>query len=221
VTAAQLGAAKLVAAKARLEMAEINLAESTITSPLDGVVTARHVDAGNLITEGTAIVTIADTATVRVIVALAERYASEVGPGTPARIRVDAYPENEFEAAVYSVYPALDRQTHTLQVEIRLDNERLLLKPGMFARVTLVAERKEDVVVISRDVVLGGKINEPYVYVVNNDVAHKRLVKLGITQAARCEIVEGLNPGEKVVTDGMHYLIDGAAVEVVHLEDIR
>jgi len=221
VTTVELAAANLDSAKAALQLAQINLTESTITSPIDGIVTAKHIDQGNLIKIGDRIVTVADARTVKVIVAAAGQYAGQITAGTPVEIQIDAYPDKMFEARVYSVYPALDPETHTIQVEIRLQNENLLLKPGMFARVTIITQQKENVVVIPRDVILGGKINEPYVYVVKDAVAHKRLVKVGITQADRYEIIEGLKPGQNLVFNGMNYLTDGIGVEVVRIEDIK
>ena len=221
VTAAKLAAARLALAGANLELAEINLRESRIVSPIDGIITARHIDEGNLINTGDRIVTVAKLNTVKVVVAAAERYSSVICAGMPAKVRVDAFGERVFETEVYSVYPALDEQTHTVQIEVRINNEELLLKPGMFARVTLITQRRDNVVVVPRDVILGGKVDEPYVYVVEDDVASKRLVKMGITQGDMCEITEGLRTGERLVVNGMHYLTDGTAVEVVRIEDIK
>lgn len=221
VTAAKLAVARLALAGANLELAEINLRESRIVSPIDGIITARHIDEGNLINTGDRIVTVAKLNTVKVVVAAAERYSSVICAGMPAKVRVDAFGERVFETEVYSVYPVLDEQTHTVQIEVRINNEELLLKPGMFARVTLITQRRDNVVVVPRDVILGGKVDEPYVYVVEDDVASKRLVKMGITQGDMCEITEGLRTGERLVVNGMHYLTDGTAVEVVRIEDIK
>lgn len=221
ITAAELAKARLNSAKAALELAEISLRESKIVSPIDGIVTARRIDEGNLVKTGDTIVTVAAMKTVKVIVAAAEKYAAEIAVGTPVRIEVDAFAGRIFEAKVYSIHPALDEQTHTIQVEIRIKNDELFFKPGMFARVTLVTRRKDDVVVIPRDVVLGGKIDKPYVYVVEDGIAHKRFVDVGITQAARYEITDGLKAGETLVVNGMNYLTDGTAVEVVRMEDIK
>jgi len=71
------------------------------------------------------------------------------------------------------------------------------------------------------EAILGGKINPHYVYVVQDGVAHKRIVEVGIIEGARCEIIDGLKPGETMVVNGMNYLTDGIAVEVVRLEDIK
>jgi RND family efflux transporter MFP subunit len=221
ITAADLATANLASAKANLELAEINLRESSIVSPIDGVVTAKYIDEGNLIGIDDPIVKLADIRTVKVVVALAEKYATATTAGMPVRISVDAFAGREFDANVYSVYPALDEQTRTLQVEARLDNERMLLKPGMFARVILITRRADNAVVISRDVVLGGKVDEPYVYVVEGQTARKRIIKTGITQADRLEVVEGLKAGEKLVVNGMQFLKDGIDVEVVRLKDVK
>ena len=221
VMAADLAQANLASEKANLELAEINLRESNIVSPIDGVVTAKYIDEGNLINSGDRIVGIADVRTVKVIAALAEKYASEVKVGMPVRISVDAFADKQFETIIYSVYPTLDEKTRTIQIEIRLKNEQVILKPGMFARVTLIADSKDGVVVIPRDVVLGGKIDEPYVYIVEGRTAQKRIVKPGIVQADRMEIIDGLKVGEKLVINGMQYLKDGTDVEVVRLEDIK
>jgi len=221
LTAAELAAARLNLAKANLELAGVNLRESTISSPIDGIITAKHVDEGNLIKTGDRIVTMADMKTVKVIVAAAEKYGGRIAVGTPVKIKVDAFPDRVFNAKVYSIYPALDAQTHTIQVEIRLDNEQLLLKPGMFTRVTLIIEQKDNVVVIPRDVLVGGKVDEPYVYVVEDGIARKRVVKVGITHDDRSEITEGLKVGQKLVVNGMNYLTDGIRVEVVRIEDIK
>ena len=207
-------------AEANLELAEINLRESAITSPIDGIVTAKHIDVGNLIKAGDRIVTVADMKTVKLIVAAAEKYSEQVLVGAPVRIRIDALPEKVFTAKVHSVYPALDEQTHTIQIEIRMDNDELLLKPGMFARVTLITEHKDNTVIIPKDVVLGGRIDEPYVYVVEDGTAHKRFVKIGIKQADNYEIIDGLSVSEKLVVNGMNYLADGMKVKVVQLEEI-
>jgi membrane fusion protein (multidrug efflux system) len=218
-TATEMAAARLSSAKANLELAEINLRESAITSPIDGIVTAKHIDVGNLIKAGDRIVTVADIKTVKVIVAAAERYSEQIIAGTPARIKVDALPEKVFTAKVYSIYPALDEQTNAVQVEIRLENDQLLLKPGMFARVTLITKQKDNTVVVPRDVVLGGKIDPYYVYVVDSNIAHKTFVQIGITQADKYEILDGLKPGQTLVVNGMSFLKDGTKVEIVRMED--
>ncbi len=221
VTASELAAAGLNLSTANLDLARINLRESTIVSPIDGFVTARYIDEGNLVAQGQKIVSLADIKTVKVLAAVPERYSPQVCQGMPVKIAVDAFKDRVFEATVYCIYPALDEQTHTIRLEIRLQNDDLSLRPGMFARVRLILNRRDAAVVIARDVILGGKIDSPYVFVTEDGHAKKRIVDIGLTDGPQCEIVKGLQPGETLVVNGMHRLADGTAVEVVRLEDIR
>jgi len=225
VTTAEVAEASLNTAKANLELAMVNLRESEIVSPIDGVITAKYIDQGNMINMGGKIVRVADVEAVKIVGSVSERDAGLVAAGTPAIITVDALAGQRFETKVYSVYPALDELTHTIQIEIRLDNEQMILKPGMFANISLITSRKENAVVIPRDVILGGKVDKPYVYVVENNSdelkANKRFVEIGIIQADRYEIQKGLEPDETIVVNGMEYLADGIDVEVVRMEDIK
>lgn len=221
VTAAELALAGLNLAQANLELARINLRESTIVSPIGGVVTAKHIDEGNLVSAGQRIACIADVSTVKVLVAVPERYGPQIREGLPVRICVDACRDRTFETRVYSIHPALDEHTHTIQAEIRLANDGLLFRPGMFARVALVLDRRENTIVVPRDIVLGGKIDPPYVYVVEQGIAKKRPVEIGLRQGDRCEVRSGLHAGENLVVNGMHYLADGIRADVVRLEDVQ
>ena len=225
VTTAEVAETSLNTAKANLELAMVNLRESEIVSPIDGVITAKYIDQGNMINMGGKIVRVADVEAVKIVGSVSERDAGLVAAGTPAIITVDALAGQRFETKIYSVYPALDELTHTIQIEIRLDNEQMILKPGMFANISLITSRKENAVVIPRDVILGGKVDKPYVYVVekNSDrlKANKRFVEIGITQADRYEVQKGLEPGETIVVNGMEYLADGIDVEVVRMGDIK
>jgi RND family efflux transporter MFP subunit len=221
ITVMQTAEARLVSAKANLEMADINLRESVIRSPIDGVITAKHIDVGNMINVGQPIVTVTDMKTVKIVVAAPERYSGRIQVGMKAVVRVESLGEREFDARVYSVYPSLDEATHSVQAEIRLDNEQKVFRPGMFAKVSLVLQQQDNAIVVLGDVVLGGKIDEPYVYVVEGGVAHKRIVKTGIVEGEDIEITEGLKAGEAIVVNGMQSLIDGTKVEVVRLKDIK
>jgi len=220
-TALELATTGLNLAKANLDLAQINLRESTIVSPIDGVVTARLIDEGNLVAQGQRIVSIADIKTVKVLAAAPERYASRICQGMPVKLTVDAFKDRVFETTAYCIYPALDEQTHTLRVEIRLPNEDGVLRPGMFARVKLILARRDAAMVIPRDAILGGKIDPAYVYVAENGRATKRIVEIGLMDGDRYEIASGLQAGESLVVNGMHRLADGAAIEIVRLEDVQ
>jgi membrane fusion protein (multidrug efflux system) len=215
-TAYALSQAEYQAAQANLDLAKIQLRESTIVSPLTGVVTQKHIDEGNIVHVDTPIVTIVNIQTVKVVAGVPERYLKKIQPGkTPATIQVDAFPERDFTARVERVYPAIDLLTRTLQVELTIANKENLLGPGMFARVFFALARKDNTVVVQRDMVLGSEGGERYVYIVANQQAHRAPVKLGLQQGDLVEVLEGLKPGDQLVTNGMNYLQEGAEVEII------
>jgi len=214
-------AAKVRQAEAALQLAQINLDESTIEAPIAGVVSCKNLDEGNMVSPGVCIVTLVQVDTVKVVVGVNERDIALVKEGrTRATVRVDAYSEVVFEGTVTRVSPVADEMTRTVEVEIHIPNPERRLKPGMFARVDLLLKEKKGVPAIPEDAVLRDE-EKTYVYVVNNRKAHRRTVKLGLSEGPLVEVVEGLKVGERVVTRGQRMLEEGVGVIDVGTEESK
>jgi len=214
VTAADLAAAQLKQAQAALDMAKVTLDKATIKSPVNGVVAQKYVDQGNMAVPSTPLVRIVQIDTLKVTGGVSERYLPQLVSGkTPVNIKTDAYPQDEFEGMVYKVGVAVDPVTRTGEVEIRVPNPDGKLKPGMFARMTIVVSQKECVVV--PDSALVREADQTYVFVVNDNVARRCGVKLGVWQGQLHEVLKGVSLGDIVVTHGQTQLKDGQAVEIV------
>lgn len=214
VTAADLAAAQLKQAQAALEMAKVNVDKATIESPLSGVVAQKYVDQGNMVGPSTPLVRIVQIDMLKVTGGVSERYLPQLVSGkTPVNIKTDAYPQDEFEGMVYKVGVAVDPVTRTSEVEIHVPNPDGKLKPGMFARMTIMVSQKECVVV--PDSALVREADQTYVFVVNDNVARRCGVKLGIWQGQLHEVLQGISAGDVVVTHGQTQLKDGQAVEIV------
>jgi len=211
-------AARVRQAEAALELARINFDECTVETPIAGVVAEKHLDEGNMVGPTTPIITIVQIETAKVVVGVNERDVRFVVPGkTRALVRLDAYPGETFEGAVARVSPVADERTRTVEVEIHIPNPERKLKPGMFARVELLLEERRGVPVVPADAVL--RLEEgDFAYVVNDNVAHRRAVRLGLRGGEMVEVVEGLEPGEMVITHGLRLVADGGKVEVVERE---
>jgi len=208
-------AAKVQQTEAALRLAQITLDESTIEAPIAGVVTHKHLDEGNMVSPATPIVTVVQVDTVKVVVGVNERDVALVRPGvTQVVVRLDAYPDQAFTGTVKRVCAVADEQTRTIDVEIHVPNPGRRLKPGMFARIDLVLREKKAVVAIPEDILLRTE-TETYVYVVNDSTAHRRPVKLGLSEGPMIEVTEGLEAGEIVVHRGQRRLRDGTPVEQV------
>ena len=218
--AKELAQAQLRQAQAAVELARINLKESTLLSPIDGVVTKKWLDEGNMASLNTPIVTIQDIETVKVVVSVPESALTNIKPkSTAVFISVDAYSDETFAAEVFSIYPEIDRQTRTAPVEIRLENEAGKLRPGMFVRARFLLRHRENTIVVPGDSVLRQE-EERFVFLVDETSnpygrASKVPVKVGLVEGPKIEIVSGLNVGELLATTGMDYLRDGSEVEII------
>lgn len=188
-----------------------------ITAPFSGFITARFVDPGALIQaatssiQGQAIVTVQDLDTIRVYVSVPEIDVPRIHIGTPASLTTAAYPGKLFTASVTRFAEALDPASRTMKTEIDVPNREHLLRPGMYAHVTLVTEKLPDALVVpdSALVVEGSK---KYVWVVRDGNAHKVEVETGLDKGAETEIRSGLNLDEQIVVAGKDGLADGTAV---------
>lgn len=209
-----LAEAQIKQAKAALRQAQVNLDEATIEAPISGVITKKYVHEGDMVGPSTALLEIAQIDPVKVIGGISERYMSQLHIGqTMARMAVDAFPGKEFEGVVYNVGANIDRQTRTVEVELRIPNPDHLLNPGMFARLRVIIERRENVPVVPNAALIR-EDSEVYAYVVNNSKAQRRTLQLGLSEGALNEVVDGLEPGELVIVRGQHMLREGAEVSV-------
>lgn len=209
--------AAIVRAREAFQRRNVLLGYTDVEAPITGRVAKRHIYAGILVKPGMPIVDVQDLSRVRVQVKVAEPDAPFVRLGTEATVRFLALPEGQRErrARVTTVFPQLDPVSRTATVEILLENPGELIKPEMYAVVDLILERKDKVLVITRQAVLDGPDGKPMVYVTDAVTAMARPVKLGIAEGERVEIVEGLKEGEMVVTKGQRSLSEGAQVNVV------
>ncbi|HKQ37255.1 MAG TPA: efflux RND transporter periplasmic adaptor subunit [Verrucomicrobiae bacterium] len=211
---------KYEVAKANLERAETLLNFTRITAPFAGIITRRTVDPGAFIPAATAaspqsaaLLTIADFGTVRVQVAVPEAEAGRVMKDDPVTVTVIGLPGRSFEGKIARFSFALDEITKTMLAEIELPNEKLELRPGMYATVTLGIERKSDALLLPSDAVLIEKSGAS-VFRLEGNHARKAPVKTGFTDAKHIEIVEGISGTEPVILFGKRILVDGQAVNV-------
>ncbi len=199
-----------------LESQYKNLVENTqLTSPIDGVVSARNYDAGDLYS-GTPVLEVQKITPVKLLLSVNEQYFKDVKVGMPInQITLDAYPGETFEGKVSIVYPTIDQNTRTFQVEVQIANQNQRVRPGMFARVQLNFGTAKYVLVPDQAVVKQTGSGERFVYVVNNGVAYHKTVDLGRRMDAEYVIMNGLNDGDEVVVFGQTLLTDGRKVNVL------
>lgn len=203
--------AQIRQAEAAVVQVRARLRELAITSPIGGVVLRVNVERGAVISTATVLATVTTVRPVEVHVPLPETDLARLRRTSMARIRLDALPDRLFEGRVARVAPALEAASRTPRAVVVLPNADLALRPGMFARVTIVFNERQALVVPSDAVVRRGEA--AVVFVLKEDESvEERTVRVGYVEGNRSEIVEGLTAGESIVTAGQQGLRDGMKV---------
>ncbi len=193
-----------------------NLAENTyLRSPINGVVTARNYDKGDMYSMAQPIFVVEQITPVKMLVNVSESLFTQVHEGMEFDITVDAYPNEVFKGKVNLLYPTINAATHTFPVEVICENKDQRLRPGMFARVTANFGTNHHVVVPDVAVVKQQGSGEHFIYVLNadNTVTYTK-VELGRRLGSRYEILSGINEGDRIVTEGQVRLKNGVSVTV-------
>lgn len=214
VEARKLAGAQVERARAVLKQLQILYGEHKIYAPLSGFVAARYAERGSLTSTSQPLIRISQEDELKVVCGVTEKDFPEVKKGIKAEVTVDALPGRVFEGVVSVISPTIDPATRTAQIEIRIPNEKYELRSGMFARIKLYLGEREALTVPTEAVNKMPGTGSYYVYVVEDNKAVLRNVKVGITQGNLTEIIDGLTEREFVVTRGQNRLYDGAQVSV-------
>lgn len=193
-----------------------NLLENTVLrSPVNGVITARNYDVGDMYSMAAPIYTVEQIVPVKLLVGISETDYSKVKKGDSVEIVADAIPETTFYGKVEKIYPTIDPATRTFTVEVVVANNYKTLRPGMFVRATVNFGSNNSVVIPDVAVVKQQGSGERFVYVHNEDgtVTYQKVV-LGRRMGAEYEVLEGIEDGAEVVIGGQIRLKDGIKVTV-------
>lgn len=194
-----------------------NLLENTILkSPINGIVTARNYDEGDMYAMAQPLFVIQKINPVKMLINVSESKYSQIKKGMEVDITTDAYGDQVFKGIVDLIYPTINSMTHTFPVEVKFANSDLTLRPGMFARVTVNYGDNFRVVVPDRAIMKQVGSGEQYVYVLNADgTVTYTIVELGRRMGNRYEIISGLDDNATVVLTGQTKLKNGITVDVV------
>ncbi len=201
--------------KAAVDLVEYNLRVSTMRAPFDGIVTHKHLEEGDMINPnmgtGPGVVTFMDFSQFKIRILAPEIDLPFLKQGLPAEATVDSYPGEIFSGTIYIVSPASAKNSRLFEVQLKFPNSGMKLKPGMFARISIITEKHDNVVTLPLSAIMSQE-SDPYVFIVDSGKAVQRNVKIGIIQDELVEIVSGAQSGETVVSVGQQMLQDGTLV---------
>ncbi len=213
---------KFDVARANLERTETLLGFAKITAPFSGIITRRMVDPGAFIPAATsgssaqnaALVTLMDFSKVRVQVAVPEIEVPYIKNDLAVKISVEELKGPPLEGAITRYAYALDELTKTMLAEIELPNPKSDVRPGMYASVRIIVERKPDALLIPADALVVEKTRNS-VFTVAENKARRLTVKTGFNDGGWVEVLEGVTLDQPVIAVGKQVLADGQPVNVV------
>lgn len=218
-----LARAQFEQSKARLDELRINLGNTVIASPVDGFVGKRYLDPGAAVSPNAPVASVVAIGTVRMVANIVEKDVKKLTVGMPAQVEVDAFPGEKFTGKIGRIAPVFDPQTRTAEMEIEIPNSDFRLKPGMYARVDLTIDSRQNAMTVPSNAVVdfegktgvfiaGPSARQPQPASnppADSLTARFQPVQTGIRDGEQVEITSGLNEGARVITTGATALRDG------------
>jgi membrane fusion protein, multidrug efflux system len=197
--------AQVEQAKAALALTKKQLANAAIRSPIDGIITNKFVEPGEVVSPpmmpGMPLLQIMKLDILKTMVNISEKRVNQVHVGQEAEVKVDGLPGRTFSGKISKVAPVVDHQNRTFEIEINIPNPEFELKAGMFARVSILLEGRSDVLLLPLEAILD-KGKDKVIFVAQDNVAQQRTVTVGLNDGANAEIISGVKEGEKVIVKG-------------------
>ena len=209
----------LQAAKAQRDLAKLQLTESEIRSPIDGVVAKRHIKAGNMIKEFEPLFYVVRQNELHGIVHLPEQQLSSLKLDQQAKITSNLSTARSAIAKVIRISPIVDAESGTFKVTLLLPNHNEKYKAGMFTRAELQYDTHNNVTVVPYSALIN-QDNHYAIYTVNEGKAELKNVQVGYQQDGLVEITDGVSQGEEIVIRGQHNLKDQSDIEIINPTEI-
>lgn len=216
----QLGPQSVQSAQAQLQQAESSVNYATVqvqntilTSPISGTISARNADVGEIASSATPAFTVIDTKTVVAEVNVPDKMIVHLKKGQAVSVKIGALNDKVYTGTINLMSPAADSKTNSYVIDVDLDNTNNELKSGMFAKVILPAEQKDNVLTVPNEAITM-EDGVAYVDTVDKNAVNKVPVQLGISNETITEIVSGLKAGDNVITEGQIFLSDGQKVNI-------
>jgi membrane fusion protein (multidrug efflux system) len=214
--------ATYLAAQAQVTAQQALMAEKIIKAPFDGSIGIRQVDIGQYLAAGTKIVTLQQLDPLFMDFYVPQQALADIETGQPVQVSVDAFPDKVFGGTISAINSEVDTATRTVQVRATIQNEGLLLRPGMFATATINTGAPQNLVTLPQVAITYNPYGDT-VYVVHHGTAHdgkpalvadQTFVTLGDTRGDQVAVTKGIAAGDVVVTAGQLKLQNGATVVI-------
>lgn len=202
--------------KAAYELAKLNVEYATIRAPISGVISERFIKVGNMVNTDQQLFKVTDFDPLLAVLHVPEHEMSKLKKNQPAYIQPDAVKGNEFRGEIKRISPVVNPETGTFKVTVAVNDPTRQLKPGMFGRVRIVYDTRENALLIPKNAVMS-EDGDNSVYVIRDEMVYRRNIRTGYINGSNIEVLEGLSESDMVVTIGQSSLQDSSLVQVVSL----
>lgn len=207
--------AELGAARARVEVAQVEIGRTQVRAPFDGMLGGRRVSPGDRVTTATVLVQIDAVARLQLSFVIPEIALPIARVGAKLKLTTAPFPGEEFGGEVFFVAPTLDPATRRLQLKAWVPNRERRLRPGLFANLRLELGERSDALLVPEEAVVYNRQGTYVWRVGEGNVAEQAPVEVGEHQDGRVEIKRGLRVGDVIVSAGTHKVTQGATVRPV------
>ena len=197
------------------------LNNTVLKAPFDGIISGKYFENGEIYSGApiptlgkAAVLSIVQINHLKAVINIEALYYPKVKPGMQAEITSDTYPGHVYTGVVYRKYPTIDPTTKTFTVELKVPNNNLDLRPGMFARVKLNMGKAKVLLIPTITIIKQIGTNNKYVFINNNNRAEKRLIKPGRVYDDQTEILKGLEVGDELVVEGQNKLMENKPLKI-------
>ena len=202
------------AEEAAVGVAARALSDASVAAPFAGMVARRSVELGEFVQPGDVLFELVALDPLEVVFALTELDTERVSLGQSVQIRVGAFPDRVFTGTVSFVAPTVDPETRTLRIKAEIDNGDALLRPGLFARVSLGVNRRENVLMVPEEAVVQRSGGASVYRLTDDDRVERVAVEVGSQLQDRVEIRGDVHAGDRIVRRGHGGLANGMSVVV-------
>ncbi|OAN46659.1 efflux transporter periplasmic adaptor subunit [Paramagnetospirillum marisnigri] len=225
VAALEKTQAELKVRQAKVGGLQAQIAKKSVTAPFDGTLGVRKIDLGQYVQPGQVMVNLQDLSLMLCDFTVSQKDLAAVVPGQPVRMSTDAYPGRSFDGTVAALEPLVDARTGMVTVQAKFPNDERILRPGMFAKIEIDKAGAEQVVTVPVSAV-SYNLHGDAVFVVRDGAdgaktVERAVVQLGERKDGMVVVLQGVKPGELVVTSGQVKLENGSLVQVAAEDPLK
>lgn len=203
--------------RSELQLIEAQIDQTELRAPFSGSIGLKYVSEGSYISPSTRIATLQSLNPIKVDFSVPERYVARVSVGDEINFHIQGV-DSTFVGEIYAFEPSVDRETRSLQIRAITDNDSRILFPGAFANITLILDTITDALMVPTISVIPD-LNTQKLFLVRNGVVDEKRVQTGIRTSEKVQIVDGIAPGDTVLTTGLLQVRPGDEVEITELNE--